>query len=263
MKTIIFAGITYITPNANPAQGSLTQKEGTAVEHLSGPELVELYNLVSANLGRGRVKRFASQPSGVERTWKLLEEYAATGSKEIEEAPAPKVKTAKQKGRAQTGDELLKEKGAVTHDEFFGEVPGYTDTPPVSVLVPADKPKAPKVEDKAAAAAPATKVERWRTPKSRPASKICYKPRPGSKQAKAYELLTQDESILVEDFCSEMSKLDTSGKNSTEWKEPGTIWGGLNYLFVTQKGYGLEFDGERIRLIIGEEERDPSSKAAS
>lgn len=224
-KTITFATKTYAL---EPAIGLDRAKviflqDNDGKPELSGPELVELYNLVSSNLGRGRVKRFATPAAGVKRTWKLLEEYDNEGP--AEEAPAPKADKPKQVELSET------EKASI------------------------------KTEAKdRKAAGEGSKVERWRTPKSRPASKVCYKPRAGSKQAKAYELLTRKGGIKVEDFCSEMSKLDTAGKNTTEWKEPGTIWGGLNYLFVSQKGYGLEFDGERIKLIIGAEERDPSSK---
>lgn len=238
-KTITFASKTYAL---EPAIGLDRAKviflqDNDGKPELSGPELVELYNLVSANLGRGRVKRFATPAAGVKRTWKLLEEYEAEWealdnpsmleAPEDLEDPQPKDPEPKQK-KAQLS---ASEKAAIKQEASDRKAAGE-----------------------------GSKVERWRTPKRREPSKVCYKPRPGSKQAVAYELLTRKGGIRVEDFCSEMSKLDTSGKNTTEWKEPGTIWGGLNYLFVSQKGYGLEFDGERIRLIIGAEERDPSSK---
>ncbi len=110
--------------------------------------------------------------------------------------------------------------------------------------------EAPKQEPKQAAPATTT-GERWRTPKSRPASRRCYAPRPGSKQAVAYGLLTRKGGIGVEEFCREMNKAIPD--NKVPW-EPANTWGSLNYLFVTQKGYGLKFDGERIELLIGTEE---------
>lgn len=222
-KTITFANKTYAL---EPAIGLdrakvifLQDDEGKP--ELSGPELVTLYNLVSANLGRGRVNRFATPAAGVKRTWKLLEEYEAEGPAGAEEAP--KKEAAKPKAQKPKAELSEQEKAGI------------------------------KEEAQSRKASTST-VERWRTPKRREPSKRCYMPRPGSKQDTAYKLLTQEGGIRVEDFCAKMSALDTSGKNTTEWKEPGTVWGGLNYLFVTQKGYGLDFDGERIRLLIGQEE---------
>lgn len=219
-KTIAFGGKQYAqTGYVGKPQNVIALDDPT----VTSPGLLEVYNLVSANLGRGRVKRFADLNSARRRTWAILEEYDTQGPAGTDtSAPAPKKETAKPKG----------------------EKVQLTEADKASI-------KQEAADRKATAS---TTVERWRTPKRREPSKRCYMPRPGSKQDTAYKLLTQEGGIRVEDLCTEMSKLDTVGKNSTEWKEPGTIWGSLNYLFVTQKGYGLDFDGERIKLLIGKEE---------
>jgi hypothetical protein len=207
--------------------------------NITSSNLLELYNLVSANLGRGRVKRFADLNSARRRTWAILEEYDAQGPAGAE--PATK------KGETpinESGSKLVN----TGKDAFKVE------------LSEKDKTSIKQEAADRKATTSTSTVERWRTPKRREPSKRCYKPRPGSKQDAAYKLLTKEGGIRVEDLCAEMSKLDKLGKNNTEWKEPGTIWGSLNYLFVAQKGYGLDFDGERIRLLIGKEEVAFSNK---
>jgi hypothetical protein len=219
-KTVTFAKKAYSLDLIPAASGV----QAIPLSGLNGGQLLELYNLVSANLGRGRVKRFADTKSAIRRTWAILEEYDAQGPAGAETpAAAPKKGTSKPKGEAVQ----------------------LSDTDKAQIKQEAADRKA---------STSTTTVERWRTPKRREPSKRCYMPRPGSKQDVAYKLLTQEGGIRVEDLCTEMSKLDKAGKNSTEWKEPGTIWGSLNYLFVTQKGYGLDFDGERIRLLVGKDE---------
>lgn len=220
-KTIAFGGKQYAqTGYVGKPQNVIALDDPT----VTSPGLLEVYNLVSANLGRGRVKRFADLNSARRRTWDILEEYDTQGPAGTDTStPAPKKEAAKPRG----------EKVQLTE---------------------ADKASIKQEAADRKAATSTSTVERWRTPKRREPSKRCYMPRPGSKQDAAYKLLTQEGGIRVEDLCTEMSKLDTVGKNSTEWKEPGTIWGSLNYLFVTQKGYGLDFDGERIKLLIGKEE---------
>lgn len=217
-KTITFAGKTYAeTGYVGKPQNVIALDDPT----VTSPGLLEVYNLVSSNLGRGRVKRFADLASARRRTWAILEEYDAQGPAGAEEAP----KKAASKPKAEPVQLSKEEKASIKQEAADRKASTSTTT-----------------------------VERWRTPKRREPSKRCYMPRPGSKQDVAYKLLTQEGGIRVEDLCTEMSKLDKAGKNSTEWKEPGTIWGSLNYLFVTQKGYGLDFDGERIRLLVGKDE---------
>lgn len=234
-KTITFAptGKTYKLEAIGAASPAIV------LSNLSTPELLELYNCVAGNIGKGRVNRFADRSKAIARTWAILEQYEAWLKESADDFEATEEELAQQKGRAPVEEAPPAPKA---------------DKPKVE-LPPEDKAQiAAEARDRKETKAPATKVERWRTPKRREPSKRCYMPRPGSKQDKAYQLLTQEGGIRVEDFCAKMRALDTAGKNSTEWKEPGTIWGGLNYLFVTQKGYGLDFDGERIRLLIGAEE---------
>jgi hypothetical protein len=71
-RTIKFLGDNYAEPSTVATDGSTI-----LVGKLSGAELVDLYNLVSSNLGRGRVKRFADTKTGVKRTWAILQEYDA------------------------------------------------------------------------------------------------------------------------------------------------------------------------------------------
>jgi len=49
----------------------------TALDCLTGPQLVDLHNLIAANIGQGRVKRFADAKTAVRRTWAMLEVYEA------------------------------------------------------------------------------------------------------------------------------------------------------------------------------------------
>jgi len=49
----------------------------TALDCLTGPQLVDLHNLIAANIGQGRVKRFADAKTAVRRTWAMLEAYEA------------------------------------------------------------------------------------------------------------------------------------------------------------------------------------------
>lgn len=238
-KTIAFAAKRYMLDNPQGFEPGLG--DVIAVAQMTGAQLLELYNLVSSNLGRGRVKRFSDTKAAIRRTWAILEEYDAQGPAGAETKP-------NETPVNDSGTKLVN----TGKDAFKVEL---SEKDRASINQEAADRKAQK---------PATKVERWRTPKRREPSKRCYMPRPGSKQDQAYQLLTQEGGIRVEDFCSAMAALDKDGKNSTEWREPGTIWGGLNYLFVTQKGYGLEFDGERIRLLKGAEEvpfTNPSKKA--
>lgn len=229
-KTVNFNRITYALAPFVGAAANIAFIGGQSDRTLTGPQLLDLYNLVSANLGKGRVKRFADRKAAEKRTWAILEEYDAAFTDAAGEPPAGRSETeAKQKAAAKP-----KAQAAQLSKEDKAQV------------------KAEAKDRKASASTAAG--ERWRTPKRREPSKRCYMPRPGSKQDVAYQLLTQEGGIRVEDLCKKMAALDKSGKNTTEWKEPGTIWGSLNYLFVTQKGYGLEFDGERIRLLKGKEE---------
>lgn len=71
-KIITFGGKSYVAQHTT----DIASRAHQSVEHLSGPQQVDLYNLVSSNLGRGRVKRFADGKSGARRTWAILTEWA-------------------------------------------------------------------------------------------------------------------------------------------------------------------------------------------
>lgn len=192
------------------------------LDGLTNPDLARLYNLISSNLGRGRVKRFSDARAGVRRTWALLLDY-----------------------EKETGEEepVVEE----------GKTQSAPADPAPEKEAPAPK-KAPKKQGER------RKSDRWRKPKHTDPAKVCWKPRAGTKQDKAYQLLTQPGGIDVDEFCRRMSALDKSGKNTTEWCDPRYLWGALSYLFVTQKGYGLDFDGRIIRLLIAKEERSSGDR---
>lgn len=83
-KTVPFLGKVYTDyPQAGLPAGTIH------LNQMSNSELVELYNLVSANMGRGRVQRFTSVEVGIKRTWKILQEYGADDAPEAG-AEAPK-----------------------------------------------------------------------------------------------------------------------------------------------------------------------------
>lgn len=97
---------------------------------------------------------------------------------------------------------------------------------------------------------------RWRKPKRSNPSKTAYRPRAGSLQELMYKLLTQEGEqgfgVTVEEFCATM---ENAGAKPTMTKHEQT-WSNLGYLFVSLRGYGLEFDGSRIWLIVPKDERD-------
>lgn len=104
--------------------------------------------------------------------------------------------------------------------------------------------------------APAPKGPRWKRPKEYKPAKVCYKPRPKSLQEEFYEKLTQEGGIEIREYCDFVN-----GKcpKLRAPKTPSNVWSGLVYMFVSQKGYGLKFDGERLYLIPAEIERERTS----
>ena len=86
---------------------------------------------------------------------------------------------------------------------------------------------------------------------------MAYRPRVGSLQERMYNLLTRpnpDGSTgpTVEEFCEDQR---AAGAATTMLKHEQT-WSNLGYLFVSLRGYGLEFDGSRIWLLVPKDERD-------
>ena len=94
-------------------------------------------------------------------------------------------------------------------------------------------------------------AERWRKAKRVEPGRVAYRPRAGSKQDKMYGMLTADAGVTPEAFCHVMNTLEGG---SDKWTA-SSIWSSLNYLFVTLKGYGLEFDGQVFRLLRPADER--------
>lgn len=100
--------------------------------------------------------------------------------------------------------------------------------------------------------------ERWRREKYKEPSKVSYAPRSGSLQEKMAKLLTRTRSgeltgITAEKFCETVNGYEES-KGKVPW-EPSSMWSSLNYLFVSQKGYGMRFTGTHIMLIEAADHR--------
>jgi hypothetical protein len=104
-----------------------------------------------------------------------------------------------------------------------------------------------------------TPRELWRRAKTIKPSKISYRPKAGSVQAQMYTLLTATPPVTIEAFCAAMPATGTKDK---VFLTPPRAWSRLNYLFVTQKGYGLDFDGTHIRLLVPTDERDALPRGA-
>lgn len=78
VKSVTFQGTTYVQDvvlGRPLASVALTLR--------TGPELVELYNLVNSSLGRGRVRRFENHTKAVARTWASLLDYDAASAEEL------------------------------------------------------------------------------------------------------------------------------------------------------------------------------------
>jgi hypothetical protein len=252
VKTIKFAGNTY-SEDLVPAAGGVQAKPLTG---MNGGQLLELYNLVSSNLGRGRVKRFADTKSAIRRTWAILQEYAVQPEEgaEIIEPGDPRWDESKTHALVRdNGETVTDTKGAVT----------LTDTDKAQVASEAadrktdELPKSEQLLQAAAAARREPTTSRrgniWRRAKHEDAARTAYRPRPGSLQRVMYDALTREGGITMEDFCDVVEK---SGSRDKMMYNPSGVWGGLRYLFVTLRGYGLDFDGERLRLLVPKDERE-------
>lgn len=101
-------------------------------------------------------------------------------------------------------------------------------------------------------AASEVQSDRWRRVKREEPQKVAYRPLPGSVQDGLYQLLTASPALTMEEYCARASELNTSDR--TLFVAP-QVWGALRYLFVTKRGYGLDFDGTHIRLIVPADER--------
>lgn len=263
MSTIVkFAGKSYVGSKAGvPTQEAVNL---TALDAMSMAGLVELYNLVSSNLGRGWVKRFADTKAAIRRTWAILQEYDAQPDDDFQMSEE---ELAKQTGRPKAEAPVLAEVGngsAVVQDtsqpNAFKVQLSDADKAQIAAegaaRKPAELPKSEQLLQAAAAArtAPSGRGNVWRRVKREEPSKIAYKPRPGTLQGQMYDGLTRDGGISMEDFCDLVEK---SGSKDKMMYTPSGVWGGLRYLFVTLRGYGLDFDGKMLKLLVPADERAP------
>jgi len=199
----------------------------TALDCLTGPQLVDLHNLIAANIGQGRVKRFADAKTAVRRTWAMLEAYEA----EV-------------KAEASTLDEFHAKHQAM-------HAPKVT----TSVSNPPNIPNTDRV--KASISNPSNKPPRWARPKHEAAGRIAYRPKDGSIQYVMYMSLTRQGGTPMEEFCAIMR--DSGTRDKTLYTPP-MVWSALRYLFVDRRGYGLDFDGQRLSLLVPKDERDGAGK---
>lgn len=189
-------------------------------------DLRTTYNNAADELGMTSVKKFADRETAVRRVTQIM--------KQLEEQQ----RTAK-----------------LPEDASSGVVAPPVERLQAAVREAIDAP--PPVTTPAVAAAPAPKPEAWRKPKHLNASKVAYRPRADSVQARQYALLTQEGGITLEAFCAAGPSTGTKDKS---FLSPAGVWSGLNYLFVSLKGYGLDFDGTHIRLLVPGDEREQPAK---
>ena len=256
-NVIRFQGNSY-SADLVPAFGGVQPKP---LIEMNSSQLLELYNLVSSNLGRGRVKRFADMKTAIKRTWKILQEYAAQPDEDFAMSPE---ELARQAPRA------------ALHDHVTGAIERGEKQPIAAIeLTPEDKAQI-KAEAAARAPAPgapseallqamaanrkvptAEKPPLWRRPKHEDPAKTAYRPRAGTLQATMYDLLTTPGGILIEAFCDAVKATGT--RDRTLFTAPN-VWAAMRYLYVANRGYGLDFDGQRLALLVPKDERSTEPK---
>lgn len=223
--------------------------------------LLTLYNLVSANLGRGRVKRFADAKTAVKRTWAILVEWANQPADEFEmsaeELAGQKARQTERFVMADGGDAMAIQPNPQLRP-FQKEALDAIGNNTVAVTFKKDTGKALLSEQLITAAALAkasapAKAPRWARPKREEAAKIAYRPKADTVQAFMYGLLTTTGGVTMEVFCSLMKQHGT--KDQTLYT-PSMVWSALRYLFVSLRGYGLAFDGTKLSLLVPADERD-------
>lgn len=206
------------------------------LSNMTGTQLVRMYNELQFELGSdAEVARFADTKSAIRRTWAKLVEYAQAkpetqmkGSVKAADAPHPAIKSITSTQPAAPAKERLKASAAAA--------------------VKAKPVTAPATEKKAV----------WRRAKNENAGKTAYRPEAGTVQAQLYDILTREPGgILMEDYCAAAQKVKT--KDATLFT-PSSVWGALRYLFVTNRGYGLDFDGAKLKLLVPTDERQSSRK---
>ncbi len=213
---------------------------------LGGPALISLYNLVASNLGQGAVRKFADLSKGRTRTWAKLVGWHS----QPDDFSMSQEELDKQQGRKKS------EPAVQLSDEDKQQI-----AQEAAARKPAEVPKSEQLLQAAAAArkTPTTggRGNIWRRAKHENPSKVAYRPEAGTVQGELYALLTREGGILMEDYCEAAKQIKT--KDATLFT-PSSVWGALRYLFVTKRGYGLDFDGQKLQLLVPADERQSSRK---
>lgn len=282
-KIITFLGKSYAeAPFIGIPEGTLT------MTGMMGVDLLAIYNLVSANLGAGRVKRFSDAKAAQRRTWARLSEFDALraaeaavtvadegqhddlqsepemqayekGSRPTNQAhpmEPPTVQLNSEPGRLhRTGQEPIKQHTATLSQADIDQISSEAASRKPATAQPLSE----QLIAAAAAArkAPGTKTELWRRPKHEKAAKVAYRPKDGTIQATMYGLLTRPGGILVEEFCT---IVEATGTRDKTLFTPSNVWAAMRYLYVASRGYGLDFDGQRLALIVPADERMTGAK---
>jgi hypothetical protein len=254
-KSITFQGHTYVeAPFLGMPQGSVS------VPALMGPELLDLYNLVAANLGRGRVKRFADNKSGAKRTWAILQDYDArpdddfamsaplvaevgNGSKVVQDTSAPnsfKVQLS-DADRAQVTSEATARKPAPQSEALLN----LAAQAGAKAQAQAKLRNAPPTSDNPAKDAEMPALRKAVKVMALDPKKTVYPRKSGSKQALLVDLLSRPEGAT---FGELYDGLAATGK---PWKGV-TIRSGLAWDINHIAGYGVTselLNGEQFAAI--------------
>lgn len=204
----------------------IVQGQTYEVNQMETSAIIRLYNDMAFEMGETAVNRFATRGKAESRLIGMSDRYNEWLAKRPQ---AQKVEP---------------EAPVVIEAVAPVEAPAVqlTDTDTQQVKAEAATRRAAPVE----AGSP-----RWARAKYEAPAKVAYRPRAGSSQAVMYSLLTRPNGIDIHDFCEEMKQF-----RDKTLHQPATVWSCLRYLFVTSKGYGLNFDGQRISLIVPADERD-------
>lgn len=189
------------------------------VKNTSLRELVGEYNAAARYLGETEIKKFADRETAERRVTAIVERAEA-----------------KRTGNGHATDTIIVE-------DQFG----------TRVEIAAKKPQEPSQTAPNPPASPPPGSQRWQRAKEEAPSRVAYRPRKGTQQERIYDLLTRETGTEIVDFCSIMNAALDKGKQP--WT-PSNTWSGLRYLFVANRGYGLSFDGSRLRLLVPKDERD-------
>lgn len=256
---------------------------------LSGPQQVALYNATAAELATNitPVNKFSGKEAGAKRLWANLVDLCDVRLGAAEAAAAARAAELRSNAALDALKAAAQPVQLVT--VCYTSVDGVTDTRKFKTLIGAQRYAVDRVGQHpemghnyaasgdgvgkvsvkgatlkelftpataTAAAAPRAPAqpgkEVWRRVKHEAAQKVAYRPLEGSVQAGLYDLLTAEGGMTMEEYCDKARQLKT--RDATLFTPP-QVWGALRYLFVTKRGYGLDFDGSRIRLVLPADER--------